>query len=112
MKKLRLWLSALIMMGLTGLAFGEPVDINTADAATIAKAMGGVGAKKSEAIVTYRQQNGPFASIDDLTKVKGISKKIIESNRTNIAVSAKSVAPAVAKPETPAASTVPPAKPK
>ncbi len=39
---------------------------------------------KAEAIVSYRQKNGPFRSADDLAKVKGLGKKTIEQNKANL----------------------------
>ena len=68
----------------SGLASAAPVNVNTADAATLAKNINGVGAKKAQAIVTYRKANGPFRSIDDLLKVKGIGQKIIEKNKSDL----------------------------
>lgn len=50
------------------------VNINTADA-TALEAIHGIGPKKAEAIIAYRQQNGRFASIEDIAKVKGIGQK-------------------------------------
>ena len=49
-----------------------------------AKNINGVGAKKAQAIVKYRQLNGPFKSIDDLLNVKGIGQKIIDKNKADI----------------------------
>jgi competence protein ComEA len=65
----------------------QTVNINTADASTIASSLHGIGAKRAEAIVNYRTQNGPFKTVDDLTKIKGISKKIVDQNRDHIALS-------------------------
>ncbi len=58
-----------------------PVDINTADAKALAANMKGIGAKKAEAIVKYREKHGPFKRVEDLTKIKGIGLKTIEKNR-------------------------------
>ena len=63
-----------------------PVDINTADAATLAGAMNGVGERKAETIVAYRETHGPFMHIDELAKVKGIGSSTIDKNRENLSV--------------------------
>ena len=65
-------------------AVAGPVDINTADAATISAELQGVGMSKAQAIVEYRQTHGPFKSYKDLTMVKGIGVRTVEINRANI----------------------------
>lgn len=78
-------LSALLLaVGVATAAWAGPVDINHADAATIAKELSGIGPAKARAIVEYRQKNGAFRSADELTKVKGIGAKMVERNRANI----------------------------
>jgi competence protein ComEA len=47
-------------------AIAGPVDVNSADAKTLARELDGVGMAKAEAIVSYREKNGPFRSADDL----------------------------------------------
>lgn len=80
-------LIACALLMLVGFAHaGEPVDINTADAETLASAIDGVGLKKARDIVAYRQQNGPFASVDELTRVKGIGERTVEMSRENLTV--------------------------
>ncbi|NIM27100.1 MAG: hypothetical protein GTO67_10950 [Gammaproteobacteria bacterium] len=64
----------------------EPVNINTADAETLASAINGVGLKKAREIVAYRRQNGAFASVDDLTKVNGIGARTVETSRERLTV--------------------------
>ena len=66
------------------IASADPVDINTADAATISAELQGVGLAKAQAIVEYRKAHGPFRSYDDLTLVKGIGARTVEINRANI----------------------------
>jgi len=61
-----------------------PVDINTADAATIAQELNGVGASRAKAIVEYREKNGRFATPEDVLKVSGIGPQVLNLNRDNI----------------------------
>ena len=61
-----------------------PVNVNKADAQTIATSLDGIGLGKAQAIVAYRDAHGPFASFDDLAKVKGIGPRVIEENRERI----------------------------
>jgi len=70
-------------------AIAGPVNVNTADASTLARELQGVGMAKAEAIVSYREKNGPFKSADDLVKVKGLGKKIIEQNKVNLRFAAE-----------------------
>ena len=62
------------------------IDLNTADAAALQRELCGIGAVKAQAIVKYRESNGPFASVDELLEVKGIGKAILESNREKLKV--------------------------
>jgi competence protein ComEA len=64
----------------------EPVNINTADAATMAARLNGVGESKAEAIVAYREEHGAFKSVDQLAQVKGIGLKTVEKNREMLTV--------------------------
>lgn len=64
----------------------QPVDLNRASAAELAAALHGVGMKKAEAIVAYREAHGPFKSADELVKVKGIGLATVERNRSRILV--------------------------
>jgi competence protein ComEA len=59
-------------------ALAGPVNVNSADAKTLAKELNGIGLSKAEAIVAHREKNGPFKSADDLAKVKGIGAKTVE----------------------------------
>ena len=89
MKKIFSPALCLCMLGLAPAALlAGPVDINTADAATLAAELNGVGPALAEAIVRDRMDNGAFVSAEDLTRVKGIGERIVEMNRPNILVSA------------------------
>ena len=74
-KLLRSIIFALALAPLAAFALA-PVDVNTADAAALQQVKG-IGPAKAQAIVEYRKTNGPFASVDDLTKVPGIGEKSI-----------------------------------
>jgi competence protein ComEA len=82
------------------ICWAGPVDINTADAATLAKELKGIGPARAQAIVAWRKDNGPFKSADDLALVKGIAQKVIDENRSNIRIEggARTAAPAAPKP--------------
>ena len=60
------------------------VSINQADAEALATVLNGVGLKKAEAIVRYREQNGPFSEIDQLQEVPGIGPSLVERNRDRL----------------------------
>jgi competence protein ComEA len=68
---------------------GEPVNINTADAEALAAAINGVGIKKARDIVSFRQKNGPFESVDELTRVSGVGLQTVDKSRANLTVKAK-----------------------
>lgn len=86
MKNLIKLILPLVFVVFSSFAFAEPVNINTADAATLAKNINGVGEKKAVAIIEYRKAHGPFKKVEDLMKVKGISQKTLEKNRDNLTV--------------------------
>lgn len=67
-------------------AWAGPVNVNTADASALAKELDGIGPAKAQAIVDYRQKNGPFRTPEDLLKVEGIGQKVLDQNRGNIRV--------------------------
>ena len=79
--------AVIALLSLPMLAFAGQVNINTADAETIASELNGVGLSKAKAIVEYRTKHGPFRSVDDLSLVKGIGERTVDKNRTDIQVS-------------------------
>ncbi|MGA8262230.1 MAG: helix-hairpin-helix domain-containing protein [Arenicellales bacterium] len=64
----------------------SPVNINKADAATLAKSLSGVGAVTSKEIVAYRKKNGAFKKPEDLMNVNGIGQKTFDANKKDIRV--------------------------
>jgi len=77
---------ALSLLLATSAFAADKVNINTADAATIAETLNGVGPAKAEAIVAHRKANGAFKSADQLAEVKGIGLATVEKNRDRIEV--------------------------
>ena len=74
-----------LTLALPGLLLAAtPININQANAAAIAKSLDGIGQSRAEAIVAWREANGPFKKADDLRHVKGIGKATIERNRSAI----------------------------
>ena len=81
-----------VVLGLSSVVFAAdpagPVDINTASAETLAETIHGVGLKRAQAIVLYREEHGAFESVDQLAQVQGIGAKTIERNRDRLTVGA------------------------
>lgn len=88
-------LSVLLMLAST-VVMAEPVNINQADATTLANSLKGIGPKKAEAIVQYRKEHGDFKTLKDLEAVKGIGPKTIQSNEKDILLTPASGEPASA----------------
>lgn len=60
------------------------VSINTASAEALAQAMNGVGLKKAQSIVSYREEYGPFKALEQLQEVPGIGSALVERNLSHI----------------------------
>lgn len=84
MKALKSTLTALTLLACGAVFANEPVNINTADAQALAEAINGVGLKRAEAIVEYRNENGPFESVDELVKVQGVGEKSLQKSRERL----------------------------
>lgn len=92
-----------LLLSFAAFAAGPSVNINTADATQLAS-LNGIGESKAQAIVAYRQANGPFKSVEQLAEVKGIGLKTVEKNRERLTIGggAQAARPApAAKPSTP-----------
>ena len=78
---------ALLLVGVLAWA-DEPIDItinvNSADAETIATHINGIGPAKAAAIVAFREKNGPFKSVDDLLLIQGIGESTLKNNRDRL----------------------------
>jgi competence protein ComEA len=65
----------------------QSVDLNSASAEQLAATLVGVGAAKAQAIIRYRDEVGPFRSVEELEEVKGIGPSIVKRNMSRINVS-------------------------
>lgn len=82
---------AVLVAGLTVMvpAAAGPVNVNVADARTLQKELVGVGPAKAQAIITAREKNGPFKTLDEVARVKGVGKKLVDRNRGNLRLDGK-----------------------
>lgn len=62
------------------LAAADRINVNTADAETL-MSIQGVGEKRAEAIIDYREENGPFSSVEELMNVDGVGQMTLDNNR-------------------------------
>ncbi|MEW9679299.1 ComEA family DNA-binding protein [Pseudomonas sp. TE50-2] len=62
------------------------LDLNKADAFTLQKELNGIGRSKAEAIVEYRENHGPFSSVEELLEIKGIGKALLDRNREKLMI--------------------------
>lgn len=63
----------------------QSVNINTADERSLENVVG-LGPAKAKAIVSYRNQNGKFTSVEDLTQVPGIGDKLLARVKGHLTV--------------------------
>ncbi len=86
----RLWAyaAALLLFSVTSFADDAvmAVNVNTASAEEIAEVLVGIGVRKAEAIVAYREANGRFDRAEELQLVKGIGRSTVDRNLERIRV--------------------------
>lgn len=63
----------------------QTININTADVETLTQ-LKGIGTKKAEAIIAWREQNGGFTSVEQLLEIKGIGAATLDANRQKIQI--------------------------
>ena len=87
MKNIKNGINALalaVMLAFSGAAFSynaQVVNINTANALSIAESLNGIGLKKAESIVAWRTEHGNFTDLSSIDQVKGIGQKTVEKNK-------------------------------
>ncbi len=62
----------------------EKVSLNQASAEELAKVLNGVGLKKGQTIVEYREEMGAFTKIDQLQEVPGIGEALYQRNQSRL----------------------------
>jgi competence protein ComEA len=92
MKRLIAALALLVGLALAPSA-AATVNINTATKDELV-GLPGIGPAKAQAIVDYRNQHGPFRSVEDVRKVKGIGEKLFLQIRPELVVSGGASRPA------------------
>ncbi len=81
-----IWLVCFVQIAVGADQQTNLIDINMADIETLVE-LDGVGQARAQAIIDYREKNGPFSSIDELVSVKGIGESLLEKNRDRLAIS-------------------------
>lgn len=90
-----LFLSCTVLASHASLAQSDPpaqpvveqavqVNVNEADAETLADILVGIGASRARAIIEYREEHGRFTSLEDLTQVTGVGEATVMNNRDRI----------------------------
>jgi competence protein ComEA len=90
----------LFVLGLSAYSARGVINVNTATQEQLMM-LPGIGEKTSKNIVAYRQANGPFKSLDGLTKVKGISKKKLDKLRQSLVLEGQNTYIPVESPKIP-----------
>ncbi|MDE0157950.1 MAG: helix-hairpin-helix domain-containing protein [Gammaproteobacteria bacterium] len=85
MKKLRYLAAAMLLCLPVTLFAAGTVDINTADKETLMN-LNGIGESFAERIIEYREQNGGFKAVQELTNIRGIGQTLVEKNREMLTV--------------------------
>ncbi len=63
----------------------DKINLNTATLEQL-QTISGIGAKRAQDIIDYREANGGFSSVDDLTNVSGIGEKTLEKLKSEVTV--------------------------
>ncbi len=90
MKKIfRTLFFAAILLAMPAITLASSVNINHADAEMISTTLKGIGDKKAQAIIDYRNEHGAFRSVDELLNVPGIGEKTLQRLRPQLSLGEK-----------------------
>ena len=62
----------------------EKININTASHEELQEGLVGIGDRNATEIIKYREENGPFKTLEDFDKVKYVGPKLLEKNKGRI----------------------------
>ena len=65
-------------------ALSNKIDLNKADLSILTGSFKGIGKKRAEAIIAYRESHHGFKSLEELAEVKGFGQRFIEANRDKL----------------------------
>ncbi|MBL7479977.1 ComEA family DNA-binding protein [Legionella bononiensis] len=60
------------------------IDLNQADLSTLTGSFKGIGKKRAEAIIAYRESHKGFKSLEELAEVKGFGQRFMNTNRDKL----------------------------
>ncbi len=78
------WLILALVCWVGSASAADRVDLNQASAAEIASVLSGIGLKRAEQIIAYRERFGPIQTPEELLAIKGIGVKTLEKNRSRM----------------------------
>lgn len=62
----------------------KPIDLNKADVSSLIGSFKGIGKKRAEAIISYRDSHSGFKSLEELAEVKGFGQNFVTANREKL----------------------------
>lgn len=62
----------------------KKINLNTASVTDLLHVVKGIGQKRAQAIILYRQKHGQFRNITDLASVKGLGLRFVQTHRSEL----------------------------